>query len=55
MIKNTRLSNGIEIPAIGLGTFNISDQNELESAIKTYSDAGTVTKSGLLPHAWDKL
>lgn len=42
MIKNTRLSNGIEIPTIGLGTFNITDQNELETAIKTYSDAGTV-------------
>lgn len=40
-IKDTyTLSNGVEIPVIGLGVYKNTDQNELSTAIQTALDAG---------------
>lgn len=39
-MKKLTLNNGVEIPCIGLGIYNIKDQKEMSSAIEYALDAG---------------
>jgi diketogulonate reductase-like aldo/keto reductase len=39
-MKTIRLSNGVEVPALGFGTFQITDPQEAETAVANAIDAG---------------
>jgi len=40
MIPNIKLNNGLEMPALGLGTWKMSDGGEAEQAVRSAIDAG---------------